>query len=110
MSQQSSAHDIVAFAVAEGWTLLPYETLLAMSPADTLYKSLIEAYKNKKRKEDSRAALICAIIANCMGSGQKKFDVDDFMPKEAKTEEQQVAELKAAFAQYEIYRQNGQIG
>lgn len=80
-----------------------------MTVNDPLYVSLIKAYKEKERKADQRNALLCAIIANCMGGGQKKFEISDFMPKEQKTEEQMAAELKAYLSQYEDYRRNGEL-
>lgn len=105
-----SANDIVAFAVVNLGIQLPIDRYYEMTPSDPLYVSLMKAYKDREKKQDQRTALICAIIANCMAGGNgKKYNVDDFMPHEPKTEEQQVAELKAYMVQYEVYRKNGQI-
>ena len=88
---------------------MPIERFYDMTTSDLLYTSLMKAYKDKERRLDQRTALLCAIMANCMGGGSKKFEVSDFMPQEPKTEEQCIAELKAYMTQYEIYRQNGQL-
>ena len=106
----TSAHDIVAWAIIELNVSLRYEVLCEMSPNDPLYIALVDAWKKREERLDRRTGLLAAVIANCMGSGQKKFEVSDFMPHEPKTEEQCIAELKAYMTQYEIYRQNGQLG
>jgi hypothetical protein len=95
-----SAHDIIAFACVELNVQIPLETLYAMTPNDALYKSLIEAWKAKEQRTDARIGLICSVLANCMGSGKKKFEPKDFMPKTPKTNKENEQELKANFIKY----------
>jgi hypothetical protein len=105
MEQSTSAHDILAFAIVEGWTVVPYDTLLSIGPTDTLYKALLSAYKEKERRADSRAALLCAVMANCMSSGGKKYEVSDFMPKAPKTAEQEALDVKSQLMKYMASKQ-----
>jgi hypothetical protein len=100
MNDQTSAHDILAFSIVEGWTVVPYESLLSIGPTDTLYKALLSAYKEKERRADARTALLCAVMANCMSSGGKKYEVTDFMPKAPKTPEQEALEVKTQMMKY----------
>ena len=82
MAQTISAHDIVAFSVVEGWTTIPYDTFIGLSPVDPLYTALINAYKDKERREDARTALLCSVMANCMSSGGKRYEIQDFLPQD----------------------------
>lgn len=110
MHNDVSAHSIVAFAVVNLGIQMPIERFYEMSPTDPLYSALVKAYKDKEKRSDYRTALVCAVIANCLGAGDnKRFSVDDFMPREPKSEDQCVAELKAYMNQYKSLRQNGQI-
>lgn len=109
MNNKISAHDITAFAVVELNVPLPIELFYDMSMTDPLYQSLMKAWKDKQKRLDGRNALLCAVIANCMGSGNKKFEISDFMPKEPKTTEQMEAELKAALTMHNEYWKNNQI-
>ena len=43
-----------------------------------------------------------------MSSGQK-YEINDFMPRYPKSNEQEEAELKAAFSQYEMLRIAGLV-
>ena len=96
----SSAHDIVAFACVELNVAIPLDTLYAMSPNDPLYISLLDAWKAREKRIDARTGLLCAVLANCMGSGKKKYEPSDFMPKEAKPVKQQENEIKTQLIQY----------
>jgi len=98
--KNSSAHDIVAFACVELNVPIPLDTLYAMSPNDPLYIALLNAWKAREHREDARVGLMCAIIANCMGGGKKKYEPSDFMPKEPKPVKQQESEIKTQFMQY----------
>lgn len=109
MHKQISATDITAFAVVELNVPIPIDVFYNMSVEDELYKSLLDAWTAKEKRLDSRNALICATIANCMSSGGKKYELDDFMPKYPKSSEQEEAELKAAFLQYEMLRKEGLV-
>jgi hypothetical protein len=100
MKKDASAHDIVAFAIVELNVPVSLDVLYAMSPTDPLYKALIEAWKSKEQRTDARTALLCAVIANCMGSGKKKYEPKDFMPKEPKTVQEQEADIKSNFMRY----------
>jgi hypothetical protein len=82
MSESTSAHDVVAFSVAQGWTSIPYDRFIELSPIDPLYKSLVNAHKEKERRADARTALLCSIMANCMSSGGKRYEIKDFMPQD----------------------------
>lgn len=95
-----SAHDIVAFACVELNVPIPLETLYAMTPTDPLYLALLEAWKERETRKDARNAVLCCIIANCMGGGKKKYEPKDFMPKTAKTTKDNEAEIKANFLKY----------
>jgi hypothetical protein len=98
--KKNSAHSIVAFACVELNVPIPLETLYNMTPNDPLYLALIDAWKAREYRLDARNALLCAIIANCMGSGKKKYEPSDFMPKEAKPIKEQESEIKSQFMRY----------
>jgi hypothetical protein len=100
MKNQTTAHDIVAFAVVELNVPISLDTLYTMSPNDPLYKALMEAWKRKQNREDARVGLICAVIANCIGGGKKKYEPKDFMPKEPKTIKEQEEDIKSNFTRY----------
>lgn len=100
MSKTTSAHDIVAWAIIELNVSLPYEVLCEMSPNDPLYISLVDAWKAREKRIDARTGLLCAVLANCMGSGKKKYEPSDFMPKEPKPVKQQENEIKTQLIQY----------
>lgn len=99
MNKYCSAHDIVAFACVELNVPIPLELLYNMTPTDPLYKALVEAFKARERRLDGRNALLCAVIANCMTSGKKKFEPKDFLPKASKDYEDE-SDLKANFIKY----------
>jgi hypothetical protein len=66
-----------------------------------MYKSLVNAYKEKERKEDARTALLSSIIANCMSSGGKKYEVKDFMPRDKTTQDSsEELNVKASLMRY----------
>jgi hypothetical protein len=98
--KNSSAHDIVAFACVELNVPIPLDTLYAMSPNDPLYIALVDAWKARERRADARNALLCAVMANCMGGGKKKYETSDFMPKEPKPIKQQESDIKTQLMQY----------
>ena len=100
MDAEISAHQILAFAIVNNFTIIPYEDLLNLGPTDPLYKALVEAYRQKEERLDARTALICAIIANCMGSGSKKYEIKDFMPKAKKSAEAEDLSVKTMFSNY----------
>ena len=101
MSESTSAHDVVAFSVVEGWTTIPYDTFMALSPVDPLYKSLLDAYKQKESRSDARTALLCSVMANCMSSGTKKSEVKDFMPRDKTTQDSsEELNVKASLMRY----------
>jgi hypothetical protein len=100
MDKKISAHDVIAFCVVELGCKLPYEVIQELTLTDPLYKSLLEAWKNKESRADARNALLCCIIANCMGGGKKKFEPKDFMPKTPKTIKENETEIKANFLKY----------
>lgn len=95
-----SAHDIVAFAIVELNVPIALEDLYKMSLDDPLYKSLMLAWKEKEKRADARTGLICAVIANCMGGGKKKYEPKDFMPKEEKATKEKEANIKNQFIKY----------
>jgi hypothetical protein len=95
-----SAHDIVAFACVELNVAIPFDRLYAMSPTDPLYKALINAWKEKEKRADFRTALICSVLANCMGGGKKKYEPKDFMPKNSKSTQDSENDIKANFIKY----------
>jgi len=95
-----SATSIIAFAIVELNVPFPYEELMKMSPTDELYSELIDAWKAREKRIDARTGLLCAVLANCMGSGKKKYEPSDFMPKEAKPVKQQENEIKTQLMQY----------
>jgi len=46
------------------------------------FDALAERYQDSKEWEDHRAALICAVVANChRGKKSKAYKPSDFMPK-----------------------------
>ena len=96
----SSAHDIVAFACVELNVAIPLDTLYAMSPNDPLYIALLDAWKAREKRIDARTGLLCAVMANCMGSGKKKYEPKDFMPQQPKPVKQQENEVKTQLMQY----------
>lgn len=96
----SSAHDIVAFACVELNVPIPLDTLYAMSPNDPLYIALLDAWKKREERLDRRTGLLAAVIANCMGSGKKKYEPSDFMPKEPKTVKDIESDIKSQFMRY----------
>ena len=98
--KSSSAHDIVAFACVELNVAIPLDTLYAMSPNDPLYISLVDAWKAREKRIDARTGLLCAVMANCMGSGKKKYEPKDFMPQQPKPVKQQENEVKTQLMQY----------
>lgn len=98
--KSSSAHDIVAFACVELNVAIPLDTLYAMSPNDPLYISLVDAWKAREKRIDARTGLLCAVMANCMGSGKKKYEPSDFMPQQPKPVKQQENEIKTQLMQY----------
>ena len=98
--KKSSAHDIVAFACVELNVPIPLDTLYTMSPNDPLYIALLDAWKAREKRIDARVGLLCAVLANCMGSGKKKYEPSDFMPKEPKPVKQQENEIKTQLMQY----------
>ena len=95
-----SAHQIVAFAIVELNVPIALEDLYNMSPTDPLYTALIDVWKEKEKRADARNALLCAVIANCMGGGKKKYEPSDFMPKEPKTVKDQELDIKSQFMRY----------
>lgn len=103
-----SAHDIVAFACVELNVPIPLESLYAMTPTDPLYMALLEAWKEREHRKDARNAVLCCIIANSMGSGKKKYEPKDFMPKTPKTTTENEAEIKANFLKYMSTKQQNQ--
>lgn len=98
--KKPTAHDIVAFAIVELNVPVALDDLYKMSPTDPLYTALISAWKEKEKRADARTALICAVMANCMGGGKKKYEPKDFMPKEPKTATEQENEIKTQFMKY----------
>ena len=98
--KSSSAHDIVAFACVELNVAIPLDTLYAMSPNDPLYIALLDAWKAREKRIDARTGLLCAVMANCMGSGKKKYEPKDFMPQQPKPVKQQENEVKTQLMQY----------
>ena len=101
MPDSTSAHDVVAFSVVEGWTTIPYDTFMGLSPIDPLYKSLLNAYREKERRADARTALLCSVMANCMGSGKKQYTVKDFLPQDKTAQDSaQEVNLKANLMRY----------
>ncbi len=92
MQEKTSAHSIVAFAVVELNTPLPYDVLCDMSPTDGLYAALIKAWREKELRLDRRTALLCTVIANVQGN---KTKIEDFVPSLPKTSEEKEEELKA---------------
>lgn len=96
----TSAHDIVAWAIIELNVSLPYEVLCEMSPNDPLYIALVDAWKAREKRIDARTGLLCAVMANCMGSGKKKYEPKDFMPQQPKPVKQQENEVKTQLMQY----------
>ena len=98
--KKPTAHDIVAFAIVELNVPVALDDLYKMSPTDPLYTALISAWKEKEKRADARTALICAVMANCMGGGKKKYEPKDFMPKEPKTVTEQENEIKTQFMKY----------
>lgn len=100
MKKSTSAHDIVAFAVVELNVPISLDQLYAMSPSDPLYKALVDAWKAKEKRADARTALLCAVMANCMGGGKKKYEPSDFMPKEPKKLKDQESDIKSQFMRY----------
>jgi len=71
---QPTATDIIAFAVVELNTVLPYEVLLDMSPTSDLYQSILEHWRRKQDREIDRFAMIACTIANCNGNKTKPRD------------------------------------
>jgi len=52
--------------------------------------ALRDAHLERERVLDRRTALTCAVLANCFrGSGQRPFQVDDFMPGAARPRQAQ---------------------
>jgi hypothetical protein len=98
--KNTSAHDIVAFAIVELNVPIALEDLYKMSPTDPLYSALMRIWQEKEKRADSRTALLCAVIANCMGGGKKKYEPSDFMPKEPKSVKDSEAEIKSQFLRY----------
>ena len=98
--KSSSAHDIVAFACVELNVAIPLDTLYAMSPNDPLYIALLDAWKAREKRIDARTGLLCAVMANCMCSGKKKYEPKDFMPQQPKPVKQQENEVKTQLMQY----------
>jgi hypothetical protein len=95
-----SAHDIVAFAIVELNVPIALDDLYKMSPTDPLYTALMTVWREKEKRADARNALLCAVMANCMGGGKKKYEPSDFMPKEPKKIEDQESEIKSQFIRY----------
>lgn len=98
--KKPSAHDIVAFAIVELNVPIALEDLYKMSPTDPLYTALVSVWKEKEKRADARTALLCAVMANCMGGGKKKYEPSDFMPKEPKTVKDQESDIKSQFMRY----------
>ena len=99
MSDEINAHDLVAFAIVELNVNVPLDTFYNLNPNDKLYRSLVNAWENKQRREDGRIGLLCAVIANSAGS-TKNYQPADFMPKKAKTKQDSEVEIKANFEKY----------
>jgi hypothetical protein len=95
-----SAHDIVAFAIVELNVPVALEDLYKMSPSDPLYIALVGAWKEKEKRADFRTALLCSVMANCMGGGKKKYEPKDFMPQPDKNVNEQEADIKSQFIKY----------
>lgn len=52
-------------------------------------KAYVEAWEKRERREDRRAARVCAMVANAAGGrgrGKKPFSEEDFMPRPARQE------------------------
>lgn len=78
-SNSPSVNDVIAFAVVELNTPLPYDTLLDMTVSDPLYLAIIERWKIKQDREMGRYALVASVIANVMG-GNKTSPSDFYNP------------------------------
>ena len=109
MEKSLTAHDLVAWAIINCNVPLSLEQLYSLSTSDPLYVALIQAYKDRERKTDARVGLICAILANVMGSGKKQYTPDDFMPHEPKSAAQQDAEIKANLQKFGALKAAGRI-
>jgi hypothetical protein len=96
----NSAHDLIAFAIVECNVSVELEFFQNLSPTDPLYKAILNAWKEKQRRDDARTALICAVIANCNSDGKKKYEVKDFMPSVPKTTEESEREIKSNFMRF----------
>lgn len=96
----TSATSIIAFAIVELNVPLPYEELIKMTPTDELYGALVDAWKKREERLDTRTGLLAAVIANCMGGGKKKYEPSDFMPKQPKPVQEQESEIKTQLMQY----------
>jgi hypothetical protein len=81
MSDEHSIHSLIAFAIVELNVSVGLDFYQNLSFQDPLYTALMAAWESKQKRLDSRAALICAVMANCHGDGKKKYEVADFMPK-----------------------------
>lgn len=92
-----SIHDLVAFAIVNLGVQVDLDFYYKLTPSDPLYSALLKAYSDKLDRENRRVAMICAVIANCTQGGQKKYEIDDFMPKNPVDEEMKI---KANFKAY----------
>ncbi len=98
--KKQNAHDLLAWAIVELGIQVPLETFYNMSPNDPLFLALTRAWRIKERRQDSRIALLCAVIANSAGS-KKKLEIKDFMPKDPILDTQEQEErIKKNFLKY----------
>lgn len=60
------------------------------------FGALLERHNEEQRKEDWRAGMIAATIANALrGKKGKAYQAEDFMPRKAQTWQEQLAIAKA---------------
>jgi len=86
--------EIIAFAVVELNTPLPYEVLLDMSPSGDLYTAIVDRWKCKQDRETDRFALIASVVANCNGNKTKPRDF--YNPISDKTMQSEIKAKEAA--------------
>ena len=97
-----TASEIVAFAVVELNTPLPYSVLMDMSPSSDLYKAIVERWKCKQDRETERFAILASVVANCNGNKTKPRDFYRPMSEKAIVDEVKAREsaMKSMFMRH----------
>lgn len=98
MSNSTTAHDIIANAVANGAVVLSLGEFESLNLGGQLHTALCKAIAEKEDRMDRRFALLACVFANVNGA---KTEIDDFLPDSDLKRQRKEEEIKRNFLAYD---------